>query len=867
MDYLPKSEPGSPATQSMTFPSPSTADRKLASGSSSPVPTPSPEPTPNSSKKTAATQFIGHLPVAREEALKTFIEIPDNWYQYKTLGRVKELEESMICDCTFDLEYDEPEAACGHNSDCINRLTQFECVAGQCRCKEYCQNQRFQKKEYAPIEIVQTDLKGYGLRAEVDISKDSFIYEYVGDVVSNSSFKKRMRDYVGEGIQHFYFMMLQKDEFIDATKNGGIGRFANHSCSPNCYVAKWTIDQHVRMGIFAKRNIKKDEELTFNYNVDRYGHQAQTCYCGEPNCVGFIGGKTQTETDFSTIDELYLDALGITDDAELQELKGTKKKKGKKIDDPDFMPQMRPVTEKEVPTVVQAIRQTQSKKMLFKLLTRLKITEEPGALRQVMRLRGYSLMKNILEDYMKDVEILTLCMWTWPLIVRNKVEDSQVSVPVKLCMESDNEDVKSWSIKLHSHWESLELNYRIPKKPRKELPDVQEESKPPSPPPVVPPKDPPKRPRNHHPNYRRHNEDDDPNARSYKRARYLGLIPTSVTKVEELLPPPPPRQVRPYDDEVQAIIEAAKAEKAEAEAKAMEQAETNLKVEEEKKLKKERVRTEESGSKSNGKKRHRDRGIERRKEKPVGEKDSEKEALKEKRLLKLISPVVVKSMSKHAPTIGHDRFKKHAKELTEKIANREKNSSAYQENRLDALPEEKIIKIKKYAKDYIDKLLRRMDSKHSHRKPSSTSASISASVESSATPSGSGFVGSPSPAIGTPTSAALQANMAAVDLDDGEAMDLDSDSESSDDEDVSGEKEKYMSEDRPTEHGKIVGDKERADGIVEMGDVHPLETKLEDGAMMEDVQALEIKLGDSIVKMEHVPWEVDLKGKTVKPED
>lgn len=27
----------------------------------------------------------------------------------------------------------------------------------------------------------------------------------------------------------------------------------------------------MRMGIFTKRDIKKDEELTFNYNVDRYG--------------------------------------------------------------------------------------------------------------------------------------------------------------------------------------------------------------------------------------------------------------------------------------------------------------------------------------------------------------------------------------------------------------------------------------------------------------------------------------------------------------------------------------------------------------------------------------------------------------------
>ena len=43
-------------------------------------------------------------------------------------------------------------------------------------------------------------------------SRDSFIYEYVGEVVSQPSFMKRMRQYSEEGIRHFYFMMLQKDE-------------------------------------------------------------------------------------------------------------------------------------------------------------------------------------------------------------------------------------------------------------------------------------------------------------------------------------------------------------------------------------------------------------------------------------------------------------------------------------------------------------------------------------------------------------------------------------------------------------------------------------------------------------------------------
>ena len=100
--------------------------------------------------------------------------------------------------------------------DCVYRLLYF--------------SRRFQKKQYAPIHIVQTEKKGFGLRAAENIAKyvvtptnvgysyscficrDSFIYEYVGDVVSQPSFLKRMRQYAEEGIRHFYFMMLQKEE-------------------------------------------------------------------------------------------------------------------------------------------------------------------------------------------------------------------------------------------------------------------------------------------------------------------------------------------------------------------------------------------------------------------------------------------------------------------------------------------------------------------------------------------------------------------------------------------------------------------------------------------------------------------------------
>jgi len=42
--------------------------------------------------------------------------------------------------------------------------------------------------------------------------REDFIYEYIGEVISESTFRKRIKDYADQGIQHFYFMMLQKEE-------------------------------------------------------------------------------------------------------------------------------------------------------------------------------------------------------------------------------------------------------------------------------------------------------------------------------------------------------------------------------------------------------------------------------------------------------------------------------------------------------------------------------------------------------------------------------------------------------------------------------------------------------------------------------
>lgn len=160
-----------------------------------------------------------------DEARSTFNELQECTYSSKSTGSSGQ-HEHMTCDCYEDWDSDKQQnMACGEDSDCINRVTSVECSNKFCTCGNDCQNQRFQKKQYANVTVIQTELKGYGLRANEDISESSFIYEYIGEVIDEESFRKRMIDYDTKKLIHFYFMMLKKDSFIDATMKGSLARF------------------------------------------------------------------------------------------------------------------------------------------------------------------------------------------------------------------------------------------------------------------------------------------------------------------------------------------------------------------------------------------------------------------------------------------------------------------------------------------------------------------------------------------------------------------------------------------------------------------------------------------------------------------
>jgi SET domain-containing protein len=343
----------------------------------------------------------------------------------------------------------------------------MEC-ARDCGCGSACENQRFLGKRYAKVSVIKTEKKGYGLRADTDLEANDFIFEYIGEVIGEAAFRRRMVNYDEEGIKHFYFMSLTKGEFVDATKRGNLGRFCNHSCNPNSYVDKWVVGDKLRMGIFAERRIKAGEELVFNYNVDRYGADPQPCYCGEPNCTGFIGGKTQTERA-TKLSKATIEALGI-DDADSWDTAVAKKPRKKKVseDDEEYVNNVEPreLDEGGVRSVMAQLPQTKEKWIAVKLLNRIQKADDSHVINQVVRMHGYRHLKTTLGNFADDVNLCLQILDVLdklPRITRNKVQDSKIEDAVRPLTENEDERVASRAKDLLEAWSKLEIGYRIPR--------------------------------------------------------------------------------------------------------------------------------------------------------------------------------------------------------------------------------------------------------------------------------------------------------------------------------------------------------------------------------------------------------------------
>ncbi|TQS39174.1 hypothetical protein Golomagni_00305 [Golovinomyces magnicellulatus] len=418
---------------------------------------------------TRTTPLLHDLPDVTDEAVSSFQLIKECIYGSKYMGSSGD-HDALDCDCSEEWKLGNGKNhACGEDSDCINRATKMECVDGHCNCGIGCQNTRFQNRSYANVSVVKTEKKGYGLRANTDLNPNDFIFEYIGEVINEPTFRRRTIQYNDEGIKHFYFMSLTKNEFIDATKKGNLGRYCNHSCSPNCYVDKWVVGAKLRMGVFAERFIAAGEELVFNYNVDRYGADPQPCYCEELNCTGFIGGKTQTERA-TKLPHTTIEALGIDDD-DGWDLTVTKKPRKKKSneDDEEYVNSVQPkaLDEEGVRKVMAILMQCKEKWIAVKLLSRLQRCNDEKVRNRVVQMHGYQILRTTLMTWEDDNNIILQILdilYKLPRLTRNKISDSKIEAVIEKFVDSQHEDISFESKRLLDLWSKLEVAYRIPRK-------------------------------------------------------------------------------------------------------------------------------------------------------------------------------------------------------------------------------------------------------------------------------------------------------------------------------------------------------------------------------------------------------------------
>lgn len=128
------------------------------------------------------------------------------------------------------------------------------------------------------VSFRPSTIHGLGGFAKTNISKDTRVLEYLGERIDKQESARRCE------ANNVYIFSLNDHQDLDGDVSWNPARFLNHSCSPNCE-AQLADD---RVWVVACRDIRAEEELTFNYGFDLEDYREYPCRCGSTSCVGFI---------------------------------------------------------------------------------------------------------------------------------------------------------------------------------------------------------------------------------------------------------------------------------------------------------------------------------------------------------------------------------------------------------------------------------------------------------------------------------------------------------------------------------------------------------------------------------------------------
>ena len=142
-----------------------------------------------------------------------------------------------------------------------------------------CRNNRIQLGLPAPTTKAPSQVQGYGLYSRAEILMGDFIGEYTGEVIGRSEGNRRGTIY--HLINQEYLFNLNLGQEIDASSNGNKMRFMNNSQREeniNVEAKSLLCSGVVRIGLFARRDVRAGEELLW-----KYGYSAELVkYFWEP---------------------------------------------------------------------------------------------------------------------------------------------------------------------------------------------------------------------------------------------------------------------------------------------------------------------------------------------------------------------------------------------------------------------------------------------------------------------------------------------------------------------------------------------------------------------------------------------------------
>ncbi|XP_038886069.1 histone-lysine N-methyltransferase ATXR7 isoform X2 [Benincasa hispida] len=137
------------------------------------------------------------------------------------------------------------------------------------------------------LRFQRSKIHDWGLVALEPIEAEDFVIEYVGELIRPRISDIRERQYEKMGIGSSYLFRLDDGYVVDATKRGGVARFINHSCEPNCYTKVITVEGQKKIFIYAKRHISAGEEITYNYKFP-LEEKKIPCNCRSRRCRGSL---------------------------------------------------------------------------------------------------------------------------------------------------------------------------------------------------------------------------------------------------------------------------------------------------------------------------------------------------------------------------------------------------------------------------------------------------------------------------------------------------------------------------------------------------------------------------------------------------